>query len=90
MLKRLLGFATFSAILAPLPVLAQPRGVYGAPYFTPRTYMGWRSTDNIGQRVEKPTSPEEDDTTSSGQNVPLSQRIDPENPTSPSMNGTAD
>ena len=52
--------------------------------------MGWVATDKVGQPIEKPTAPQEDDFTSNGQNMPLSQRIDPENPTSPSMSGTAD
>lgn len=83
----LLGVGAF---LTTLPVLAQPRGAYDGPYSRPGYHVGWVATDKVGQPIEKPTSPQEDDSTSSGQNMPLSQRIDPENPTSPSMNGTAD
>ena len=89
MLKFLLVFGSVAFATA-LPVLAQPRGADGDPYSRPSYRMMWSGTDNIGQRVEKPTAPQEDDSTDHGQNVPLSQRIDPENPTSPSINGTAD
>lgn len=90
MLKFLLLFAGAGALLTALPVLAQPRDVYEGPYLSPSYPMGWVATDKVGQPIEKPTAPQEDDSTSNGQNLPLSQRIDPESPTSPSMSGTAD
>lgn len=87
MLKFLLLLGV-GAFLTTLPVLAQPR--YEGQYLRPGYPMGWVATDKVGQPIEKPTAPQEDDSTSQGQNLPLSQRTDPENPTSPSMNGTAD
>lgn len=93
MIKNLLLSAGIGALSMVSPVFAQAQRAYDERYSTamPGGYGdGWSGSDDIGEKVERPTAPQEYESTDGGRNVPLSQRVDPENPASPSMSGTAD
>ncbi len=80
-------------LMTTAPAIAQSPGAYynDSGRTAPSGYgPRWSGSDDIGDKVERPTAPEEYESTDQGRNVPLSQRVDPENPESPSMSGTAD
>ncbi len=87
-----IAIATTACLGITFPALAQssPSGQEGTAATGASGASSGTSGNVSGQKVEEPTAPQEkQDLRENPTEVPPSQRLDPDSPTSPSVNGSA-